>query len=144
MQIIIIYREQVKIKQIKQKHATHITYHGERRTHSKPLTRDSKALNVYQLNIFQVLKFMEKFARFSKTNFKQPKIITKATSVAVSSRGSYFWKNYFDNSTSIGTKSQACFKDGTANKAEYKIDVLNRRLALNQKTEMSIIINYLS
>ena len=87
---------------------------------------------------------MEKFARFSKTNFKQPKIITKATSVAVSSSGSYFWNNYFDNSTSIGTKSQACFKDGTANKAEYKIDVLNRRLALNQKTEMSIIINYLS
>ena len=77
--------------------------------------RDMNALNVYQINIFQVLKFMYKAkhnlkprafdktlreihhkhpTRFSRRNFKQPKIITKATSFDISSRGSKIWDNY--------------------------------------------------
>ena len=32
--------------------------------------------------------------RFSRSNFKQPKIITKATSFAISSCGSKIWDNY--------------------------------------------------
>ena len=32
--------------------------------------------------------------RFSRSNFKQPKIITKTTSFAISSRGPKIWNNY--------------------------------------------------
>ena len=32
--------------------------------------------------------------RFSRSNFKQPKMITKTTSFAISSRGPKIWNNY--------------------------------------------------
>ena len=88
----------------KQKHDVCIIYNKNKSTHSKPLTRDMNALNA----IFQVLKFMYKSkhnlnpkvfdntfteihhgypTRFSRSNFKQPKIITKTTSFAISSCG---------------------------------------------------------
>ena len=38
----------------KQKHAVRIIYNKDEFTHSKPLVRDMNALNVYQINIFQV------------------------------------------------------------------------------------------
>ena len=87
--------------------------------------RDIKALNVYQLNIFQVLKFILRIKQkirqtpetlmrhltrrhltvnhnypthFSKTSFKQPKIIAKATSFAIFFRGLYVWNSYLDDS----------------------------------------------
>ena len=44
----------------KWKHAVHIIYNKDKFTHSKPLMRDMNALNVYQINIFQVLKLMNK------------------------------------------------------------------------------------
>ena len=77
--------------------------------------RDMNALNVYQINILQILKFMYKakhnlnpivfdnafteiyhrhLRRFSRSNFKDPKIITKATSFAISSQRSKIWKDY--------------------------------------------------
>ena len=77
--------------------------------------RDMNALNLYQINIFQVLKFMYKAkynlnprrfdntfteihhrysTRFSRNNYKQSKIITKAASFVISSRGSKIWNNY--------------------------------------------------
>ena len=37
-----------------------IIYNKDKFTHSKPLMRDTNALNVYQINIFQVLQFMYK------------------------------------------------------------------------------------
>ena len=97
----------------KQKHAVCIIYNKDKFTHSKPLMRDMNALNVYQINIFQILKFIYKAkhnlnprvpdnafteihhrypTRFSRSNFKQPKIITKVTGFAISSRGSKIWK----------------------------------------------------
>ena len=77
--------------------------------------RDMNAFNVYQINLFQVLKFMYKskhnlnrgvfdnkftethhgyLTRFSRSNFKQPKMITKTTSFAISSRGPKISNNY--------------------------------------------------
>ena len=77
--------------------------------------RDMNALNVYEINIFQVLKFMYKSnhnlnprvfdntfteihhrhpTRFSRSNFKQQKMITKTTSFAISSYGPKIWNNY--------------------------------------------------
>ena len=99
----------------KQKHAVRMIYNKDQFTHSKPSMRDVNALNIYQINNFQVLKFMYKAkhnlnprvfdntfteihhrypTRFSRSNFKQPNIITKATSFVISSRGSKIWNNY--------------------------------------------------
>ena len=99
----------------KQKHAVRIIYNKDKFTHSKPLMRDMNALNVYQINIFQVLKFMYKSkhnlnprefdntftkihhgypTKFFRSNFKQLKVITKTTSFAISSRGPKIWNNY--------------------------------------------------
>ena len=76
---------------------------------------DMNALNVHQKNIFHVLKFMYKAkhnlnprvydniftgihhrypTRISRSNLKQPKIITKVTSFVISSRRSKIWNNY--------------------------------------------------
>ena len=81
-------------------------YNKDKFTHSKPLMRD---MNVYQINIFQVLKFTYKSkhnlnprvfdnrfteihhgypTRSSRSNFKQPKIIT------IFSRGPTIWNNH--------------------------------------------------
>ena len=43
-----------------QKHAARITFHANRFDHSRPLIKKMKALNVYQINIIQILKFMLK------------------------------------------------------------------------------------
>ena len=77
--------------------------------------KDMNALNVHQINIFQVFKLMYKAkhnlnpiifgntftethhrnpTKFSGSNFKQPKIITKSNSFVISSRKSKIWNNY--------------------------------------------------
>ena len=77
------------------------------------------ALNVHHIIILQVLKFIYKAkhnlnprvfdntftdvhhrytTRFSRINFKQPNVITKATSFAISSRRSKTWNNYLHES----------------------------------------------
>ena len=43
-----------------QKHAARVIYHKDRYTHASPLLNDMKALNVFKLNIFNVLCFMYK------------------------------------------------------------------------------------
>ena len=99
----------------KQKTALLIIYNKNKFTHSKPLLRDMNALNVYEIDTFHVLKFLYKAKHnlnpvvfnstitethhryptiFSKTNFKQPKIITKVTRFVISSCGSKIWNNY--------------------------------------------------
>ena len=44
----------------KQKHAARITFHANRLDHASPLLKEMKALNVYQINLIQTLKFMRK------------------------------------------------------------------------------------
>ena len=44
----------------KQKHAERITFHANRLDHARPLLKEMKALNVYQINLIQTLKFMRK------------------------------------------------------------------------------------
>ena len=44
----------------KQKHAARITFHANRFDHSRPLLKEMKALNVYQINLIQTLKSMHK------------------------------------------------------------------------------------
>ena len=44
----------------KQKRAAEITFHAKRFDHSRPLLKEMKALNVYQINLIKTLKFMHK------------------------------------------------------------------------------------
>ena len=44
----------------KQKHAARITFHANRLEHASLLLKEMKALNVYQINLIQTLKFMHK------------------------------------------------------------------------------------
>ena len=44
----------------RQKHAARLIYFKDRYTHAKPLLDDTKALNIYELNIFNILRFMYK------------------------------------------------------------------------------------
>ena len=43
-----------------EKHAARVIYHKDRYTHASPLLNDMKALNVFKLNIFNILCFMYK------------------------------------------------------------------------------------
>ena len=99
----------------KQKHVVRIIYNKDKFTHWKPLMRDMNTLKIYQINIFQVLKFIYKSKHnlnprvidntfteihhryptgFSRSSFKQPKMIPKTTSFAIPSHGPKIWNNY--------------------------------------------------
>ena len=61
-----------------QKHAARVIYHEGRYTNASPLLNDMKAINVFQLNIFNILCFMDK----CKQNLNPPvfrNIITHRT-----------------------------------------------------------------
>ena len=80
------------------------------------------ALNVYQINIFQILRFMHKhklnktpkiFAnafnkiehkhptRYSRSYYKQPKLKTKNTSFAINYWGPYLWNKCLDDDEKV-------------------------------------------
>ena len=80
------------------------------------------ALNVYQINIFQILRFMHKhklnkntkiFAnlfnkkehkyprRYSRNNYKQPKLRTKNTSFTINYWGPYLWNKCLDDNEKV-------------------------------------------
>ena len=80
------------------------------------------ALNVYQINIFQILRFTHKHklnknpkivansfnkieykypTRYSRNNYKQPKLKTKNTSFAINYRGPYLWNKCLDDNEKV-------------------------------------------
>ena len=63
-----------KLKKLynKQKHAARIICNEDRLAHAKPLMKSLKILNIYQVNIFQTLNFMQK----NKTKPKSKIIFT--------------------------------------------------------------------
>ena len=99
----------------KQKHAARMTFHANRFDHSRPLLKEMKALNVYQINTIQTLKFMHKseyginpriflskfreadhqyLTRFSKNRFYYKRSACKTTSFAITLRGPTIWKSF--------------------------------------------------
>ena len=100
----------------KQKDAARITFHANRFDQSKPLLKEMKALNVYQINLIQTLKFntdktkyginprifLPKFrevdhqypTRFSQNSFYYKKSACKTTSFAITLRGPTIWNNF--------------------------------------------------
>ena len=106
----------------KQKHAFQIIYNESKYVHSKPLMQKMNALNVYQINIFQILRFMHKHklnknpkifvnsfnkiehkypTRYSRNNYKQPKLKTKNTSFAINYWGLYLWDKCLDDDKKV-------------------------------------------
>ena len=57
----------------KQKHAARITFRTNRLYHARPLLKEMKALNVYQINLIQTLKFMRKTKYGKKSRIFLPK-----------------------------------------------------------------------
>ena len=113
---------QSKLKKLfnKQKHARRIVFNEKKYTHARPLMKKLKALNVYQINIFQILIFMFKVkhnlvpaifktkfqlihhkypSRYSTNNFIEPKVYSKSTSFSVTYRGPSLWNKYLDEET---------------------------------------------
>ena len=87
----------------KQKHAARITFHANRFEHSIPLLKETKALNVYQINLIQTPRiFLPKFrevdhqypTRFSQNSFYYKRSACKTTSFAVTLRGPTIWNNF--------------------------------------------------
>ena len=95
-----------------QKHATRIIYPKDQYTHASPLLNDMKALNVFQLNIFNILCFMYKckqnlnlpvprniFTHRKKTkcalrnenSIQEPLCRTNFCRYCISYRGPYLW-----------------------------------------------------
>ena len=95
-----------------QKHAARLIYHKNRYTHASPLLNDMKALNVFQLNIFDILCFMyeskknlnppvfrnifthrikTKYALRNENSIQEPLCRTNFSQHCVSYRGPYLW-----------------------------------------------------
>ena len=95
-----------------QKHAARVIYHKDQYTHASPLLNDIKALNVFKLNIFNILCFMYKckqnlnppvfrniFTHRTKTKYvlrneysiQEPLCRTNFSRYCISYRGPYLW-----------------------------------------------------
>ena len=98
----------------RQKHASRIIYFKDKFTEAKPLLNSLNALNIYQLNIYQILLFMHKVnneditnvfknsfkktrnkynTKKSKTTFYKPFVKTKLAQYAISYRGPHLWNS---------------------------------------------------
>ena len=99
----------------KQKHAARITFHANEFDQSRPLLKEMKALNIYQINLIQTLKFMHKTkyginpriflpifrevdhlypTRFSQNSFYYKRSACKTISFAITLRGPTIWNNF--------------------------------------------------
>ena len=112
----------------KQKQAACIILNQDRFTHARPLLKTLNALNVYQINLLQVLLFMHKIktnssprmflhqfqtinhaTRYSRNNFKEPKREIYYAKYCIHARGPVIW-NSFLNETEKNILSQHFFK----------------------------------
>ena len=104
----------------KQKHASRIIFNQDKNTHARPLMKKLKALNIYQLNIYQTLilmykslnnsspkVFQNKFknvkhkypTHHSQENLVIPRLNLKSTRFSISYRGPYLWNRCLDSET---------------------------------------------
>ena len=99
----------------KQKHAARITFHANRFDHSRPSLKEMKALNAYQINLIQTLKFLHKSkyginpqiflhkfcevdhqypTRLSQNSFYYKRSACKTTSFAITLPGPTIWNSF--------------------------------------------------
>ena len=101
----------------KQKQAARIIYNQDRFTQARPLLKTLNALNVYQINLLQVLLFMHKIktnsspriflhqfqtinhkyaTRCPRNNFKEPKRETNYAKYCIHARGPVIWNSFLN------------------------------------------------
>ena len=113
----------------REKQTAQIIFNQDRLTHARPLLKALNAVNVYQINLLQVLLFMHKIkinsspqiflhqvatinhkyaAGYSRNSFKEPKRDTSYTKYCFHARGPVIW-NSFLNETEKSTLNQDFF-----------------------------------
>ena len=118
----------------KQKQAARIIFSQDRFTHARPLL---KTLNVYQINLLQVLLFMHKIktnsspriflhqfqtinhkhaTRYSWNNFKEPKRENNYAKYCIHARGSVIWNSFLNETEKKSILLQHFFKRKTKEK----------------------------
>ena len=123
----------------KQKQAAPIIFNQDRFTHARPLLKTLNALNVYQINLLQVLLFMHKIktnsspriflhqfqtinqkyaTRYSRNNFKEPKRETNYAKYCIHARGLVIWNRFLNEtektyyrSISLNVKSKKIYSN---------------------------------
>ena len=101
----------------KKKQAARIIFNQHRFTHARPLLKTINALNVYSINLLQVLLFMHKIktnsspriflhqfqtinhkyaTRYSRNNFKEPKRETNYVKYCIHARGPVIWNSFLN------------------------------------------------
>ena len=83
---------------LKQKHAVRIIFHKNRLTHTRPLLKELNALNVYQINLYQISSFM-----YQIKNGTIPKIFNNNFSAVEHSYTTRFALNSFQLPRSSNT-----------------------------------------
>ena len=110
------FKTKLQGRKKKQKHASGKTFHANRLDHTRPLLKKMKALNVYQINLIQTLKFMHKIKyeknprnvllkfrevdhqypkRFSQNSFCYKRSACKTTSFTITLPGPTIWNSFF-------------------------------------------------
>ena len=101
---------------MKQKQAVHIIFNQDRFTHVPPLLKTVNALNVYQINLLQVLLFMHKIktnsspwifqhqfqtikhaTRYSRNSFKEPKRETNYAKHCIHVCALFIWNSFLND-----------------------------------------------
>ena len=93
-------------------------YNKDKYTHAKPLMKSLNALNIFQINIYQILVLMFKSqhnlspivfqnmfekvnhkypTKFADKNFVIPRKTLKSSTLSISSRGPIFWNSILTN-----------------------------------------------
>ena len=109
----------IKLKNLfgKQKQAVRIIFNEDKFTQARPLLKTLNALNVYQINLLQVLLFMHNIkinsspriflhqfqtinhkyeTRYSKNNFKEPKKETNYAKYCIHTHGQVIWNSFLN------------------------------------------------
>ena len=87
----------------KQKHSSQTTCHGNRLDHSRPLLKEMKALNIYQINLIQTLKFMHQ----TKYGINRHIFLSKFDEVDYQYPTRFFKNSFYYKRSACKTKSFA-------------------------------------
>ena len=111
------YQTKLKTVHYHQKHAVRIVFNQEKLTNSRPLLQSLKALNIYQINLYEHLNFMHKVrnnvapiifndmfkkpshkypTNLSHNNFSLKKYSLESTKYSISFRGPKLWNEFLN------------------------------------------------
>ena len=115
------YQTKLKTVHYHQQHTAQIVFNQEKLTYSRPLLRSLKALNVYQINLYQHLNFMHEVSNnvaplifnmfkkpshiyptnFSHNNFSLKKCSLNSNKYSISFRGPKLWNKFLNTNKKL-------------------------------------------